>query len=328
MAAAFHVVLTDHEFPDVEIERSVLAAGGATLTAARCLTPEELIRAAADADAILTQFVPMSRSTFEQLPRLRAVTRYGVGYDQIDVAGATDVGVVVCNVPDYGIEEVATHALSLILYFVRGLDVVSRGVRNRLWGMDALDRPIRPLTEMTLGVVGLGPIGSEVARYCSALGMNVIGCDPYAEQKEIPLVGFEELLSRSDVVTIHCPLNKATEDMFDETAFAGMKSEAFLVNCARGGIVKTSALNRALRDGQIAGAGLDVLVGDPPDWDDPILSAPNTLITGHMAWHSTRSIQRLREFAAQSLVDLFQGRRPTGLLNPTALSSERWAGRS
>lgn len=320
------VVLTDSDFPDIHLETSVLSTLNIELQRFACRTPDDVVAAAQNADALIVQWASVTRAAIEQLPRLRAIARFGIGVDMIDVNAATDLGVAVCNTPEYCIDEVASHAISLILALVRRLHAAPAALGAHRWGFKAVDGTIKALSSQTLGIVGFGRIGRRTASYARSLGFDVIAFDPYLSDSSLPLVSFEELLRRSDVISIHSPLTPATQDLFNAAAFPLMKRSAYLVNTSRGKIVEPRSLEEALRSGMIAGAALDVLPVEPPDWSDSLLTAPNLMITPHISWYSEGSPERMRQEAAAALVKLFQGERPAGLLNPDALKSLRWIG--
>lgn len=324
MAPHIEVHISDSEFPDTVQEEAVLAPAGIRLVRHDCKSPQEIIAQCQDADALLVWKLPITREVMEGLPRLKAIARYGVGYDNFDLEAANDLGIAACNVPAYCIEEVATHALTLMLALNRGLYPLRAAIAGGRWGFSAVDVSILSLSNVTLGVVGLGRIGSRVARYARALGMTVIANDPYIPPGDVPLVSFDELLDRADIVTLHVPLTDETRHLIDARALDRMKPTAYLINTARGAVVDTAALDHALRAGRIAGAGLDVLPAEPPDPRDPLLAAPNLILTPHVAWYALGAPERMRRGAAGALTALFRGERPEGLVNPEALGRGRW----
>jgi D-3-phosphoglycerate dehydrogenase len=319
----WNVVITDVSFPHVHLEEEELKAIGASLVRLECRSPADVLRQCQEADALLVQYVPITADVLAGLPRLKAISRYGIGVDMIDVPAATRNNILVCNVPGYCIEEVATHALAMILYWSRRLPAYQEDVRRQQWNLSTIDdaRRVHRLRGQTLGLVGAGRIARELAVMAGALGMNVVYFDPYI--KDDPGAGrpvsFEGLVTESDFISVHCPLTEETRHLFDERVLRTMKPSAVLVNTARGAVVKNSALDRALRDGWIAGAGLDNLEMEPPDWSDPLLTAPNLVVTPHVAFYSEESLEDLQRFTARAVVDLCLGRAPEGLLNPALL---------
>ena len=316
------VHLTDSDFNDTDVESATLAPIGATLQRHACRTADDVVATCQDADALIVQWAPITRDVLASLPRVRAIARFGIGVDMIDVAAATERGVAVCNTPEYCIDEVATHALSMLLAQARALPRLQAAIASHRWGFGAVDTPIHNLARRTLGLVGIGRIGSRLAEFCRPLGLQLIGYDPYARDGQIPLLSFEELLTRSDFISIHCPLTEETRNLFDAEAFARMKPSAYLINTSRGGIVSSKALEQALHNGVIAGAALDVLPVEPPAWDDPLLKAPNLLLTPHVSWYAEGVTERMRREASAALVQLFSHERPAGLLNPTVLRAD------
>ncbi|MHB8624789.1 MAG: C-terminal binding protein [Aggregatilineales bacterium] len=319
------VAVTDSDFKDIQIERTILGTINAQIEQFACRTPAAVVSACRNADALIVQWAPITRGVLEELTQVKAIVRYGIGVDMIDVNAATDLGIAVCNTPNYCIEEVATHTLSLILALARGLYQIPAALSAHQWGFNAVrDLNINRLSDQTLGLLGLGRIGKQVARYIQNLGMHVVAYDPYSSDSEIEYVSLEALLDSSDWISLHCPLTPETHHIINAQALARMKPQARLVNTSRGNLIDMEALVHALRTGRIAGAALDVLPTEPPNWDDNVFTTPNLILTPHIAWYSSNSPTRMRQEAANSLVQLFTGSRPTGLLNPLSLQSARW----
>ncbi|MER3420910.1 MAG: hydroxyacid dehydrogenase [Chloroflexota bacterium] len=317
-ASRFRVVHTAAGFArDWHLEREALAAIGAHFEPVNAESEEELINACRTADAIIVVRERFTRRVIEALERARVIVRSGVGYDVIDVPAATARGIAVCTIPDYCTQEVANHALALLLAVNRRLRELDAAVRAGHWRGGDLPS-IGPLYGQTVGIVGYGRIGRAMAARCRALGMRVLAADPYtgppdADDRIVPL---DELLADADYVSIHCLLNDETRGLIDERALRWMKPTAILVNTARGPIVDQRALTRALQEGWIAGAGLDVLEREPPNPHDPLLSLPNVVFTPHTAYYSDLSAVRLRQRVVQEVVCALTGGRPPGLLNP------------
>lgn len=316
------VFVTDCDHPSLEIERRVAGAAGLGLELRQCRTAEEVASACRDADGLIVQYAPITRAVLAALPRCRVVVRYGVGTDTVDVDAATDHGVAVCNVPDYGVEEVSDHALALLLALGRRIVTLDRAVHAGDWSL-ASSPDVRRLRGRVLGLVGLGRIGRALARKAAALGLVVLAVDPVADPPapEVTTVGFDELLARSDFVSLHAPLVPATRHLFDDAAFHRMKPGAFLINTARGGLVDTDALTRALAEGRLAGAGIDVLETEPIPPGHPLLDQPACLLTPHAGWFSQDAFAELKTKAAEEAVAVLTGGTPRYCLNPTALGS-------
>ena len=247
--------------------------------------------------------IPLDRSHLAQLTACRAVVRYGVGLDNVDLAAADDLGIAVGNVPEYGHEEISNHAIALLLALSRKLVAFDRSVR--LGGLDVpAPESVSRLSHATLGLVGLGRIGRHVARKAQALGIEVIAYDPYAGAggvESVELVGLDALLRRADVVSLHVPLTPETRHMIDVSR---MKPGALLINIGRGGLVDEDALAAALCSGHLAGAALDVTEVEPLPLASPLLDAPNLLLTPHVAWVSDVALEDLRRFTAEAALRL------------------------
>jgi D-3-phosphoglycerate dehydrogenase len=319
------VVVTDSDFPDLDIEREVFDELGAELVAGDARSPEEVIEtgADADADALLVQYAPITREVFEALD-LTVVGRYGIGYDCVDVEAATDHGVAVVNVPSYCVEEVATHALSLLLACVRRVPQYDRTVRSGTWDWTR-ERPIPRLSGRTLGLAGFGKLPRKLAAMVSGFELDVVAFDPYVDETEmaergVERVDFDELLARSDLLSVHTPLTPETEGLFDRAAFDAMQPTAVLVNTSRGAVVDVDALAAALDAGDIAAAGLDVLPEEPPD-DLPLLDRHDAVVTPHVAWYSEASLVELRRTVSEDVARALRGEAPTNVVNPEVRSS-------
>jgi D-3-phosphoglycerate dehydrogenase / 2-oxoglutarate reductase len=316
------VVITDCDHDNVDPERSVLDGHDVELRLLQCRTPAEVAEQAGDADVLVNQYVPITGEVLDALPRCRLVVRYGVGVDNVDVDAAAERGVWVANVPDYGRDEVADHTLALALALLRGVVVLDRSVREGTWDLEAA-RPLRRLSTLTYGVVGCGAIGTGVARRAAGLDMRVLGYDIAQVRSEPPIerVPLEELLERSDVVSLHAALTRESHHLIGADALARMRPTAFLVNTARGGLVDGAALLAALDAGALAGAALDVLEGEPPDelgWR--LARHPRVVATPHAAWYSEEAFLTLKTEVAREALRVLEGGRPRSPVNtPAAL---------
>jgi len=313
-------VITDSDHASVDPERAVLGEAGIAVRLERCRTPEDVARAAADADALLVQYARVDDAALAALPRVRVVVRYGVGVDTIDVQAAARRGVWVANVPDYGTQEVADHALALLLALARGVVRQDREVRAGRWDVNAV-RPLRRLSELTLGVVGLGRIGAALARKAHAVGFRVVGHDPRGLPDELRALGvreaaLDELWGAADAVSLHLPLTAETRHLLGEEALARLRPGALVVNTARGGLVDGAALLRALEDGRVGGAGLDVLEHEPPgEAERALVTHERVVATPHAAWYSEESELVMKTEAAREVVRVLRGERPRSPVN-------------
>lgn len=276
---------------------------------------EETIAMLEGCAAVIAAGEPYSDRVLSALPALRVVARAGVGFDMVDVEAATRHRVAVAITPRGNYEAVAEHALTMLFALAKGIVRQDREVRCGVWSREVL----QPLRGKTLGVVGLGRIGRASAVRGAAFRMNVLACEAYPDQEfikkhGIELVSLDELLARSDYVTLHVPLNDETRGLINRETLAQMKSTAYLVNTARGGLIVEEDLLAALNSGQLAGAGLDVFAQEPTPQDNPLLSLPNVLSSPHMAGVDTQSVEDMAVESAENIVELFQGRWPAGAI--------------
>jgi phosphoglycerate dehydrogenase-like enzyme len=306
-------LLTDYDFPDIELEKSLFSDAGFELATAQCRTVEDLIAAARGCQGLLAQYVPVNERVFTERPEVRIVSRMGAGFDTVDVAAARRHGVWVANSPDYGIGEVATHALAMALSLVRHLPRLDREVHAGRWHYASTGGLVRA-TELTLGILGLGRIGKRMSYISRNVFGAVIACDPYIIDGDYPAyvgrVSKEELFRKADIVSLHVPLTDETRGMVDEKLLGLMKRGSFLVNTSRGAVVKVQDVMAALDSGRLEGAALDVLPFEPPAANDPVLSHPRMLLTPHAAFYSIEGERELRTKAAQNLIDWAKTGRP------------------
>ena len=310
----FKVYITDHTFTDTRPEREVLAdlAEIVDLNGKPMRTEDEVISACRDADALIIGFAPVTARVLDALPGLKCVVRYGIGCDTIDMAAAAARGVPVANVPDYCVGEVADHAMALLLALERKVLVFDASVRRGEWTPVKTGRPIHRLAGRTLGIVGFGRIGREVARRASVFGYRILAHDPLLPEDAIRGAGaepsaLEALLAAADSVSLHLPLTDETRGILGREKLAGMKSGALLVNVARGALVDVAALAEALGAGRLAGAALDVYETEPLPRDHPLRSAPNTILGPHCAWYSEEALRDLQKNAAAEAARALRG---------------------
>jgi D-3-phosphoglycerate dehydrogenase len=309
------VVVTDQVFPTTDIERELLGRIGARLEVADG-TFDGIVRLAADADALLNTYFPIDGRLIGELRRCRIVARYGIGVDNVDIAAAERAGIVVTNVPDYSVEEVAAHTVALALVLLRRVVEGDRLVRSGGWGIESL-RPIRRISALTFGLVGYGRIAHRVGAFVGALGGRIIVHDPYVRPEAgLPeLVALDELVMTSDIVSIHAPLTPETRGLFDATLIRRMRADAVLVNTSRGPLVVLDDLVDALRAGRIRGAALDVFDKEPLD-AARVESVPNLIVTPHMAYYSEESLQESQRKAAMQVLKVLSGEEPDYPVRP------------
>lgn len=303
-----HIIgITDCDHKDICQEQEVFSQNHVGYQLFQCKTEHDLVCQCKGIPVLLNQYAPMTESVISQLaPDLRQIVRYGVGVDNIDLEAASRWGVQVCNVTDYGVNEVADHALSLMLALVRKVPLMNRYTKEQTWDYTRAI-PVRRLSTLQVGIVGLGRIGRAFAARVHALGCAIIGYDPgripedAEEMAYIRRVSFETLLQESDVISIHCPADNARK-IFDAGALAQMKSGSYLINTARGGIIDENALEDALDKGPLAGTALDVFSQEPVPLSNRLLQMENLICTPHMAWYSEESSVDLKRKAAEEAV--------------------------
>lgn len=305
------VVVTDHEFADLAPERAVIESAGFTLVDAQASSAEEVIRACAEADAVINQYQQLDAEVISRLDRCRIISRYGIGLNTIDVPAATAAGIAVANVPDGSLDDVSDHTIALMLALSRGVAAYDRSIRTGEWSYRAAG-PLFRLRGSTLGLVGFGQIPRRVAAKAAPFGLRVVAYDPFASEQDardlgVELVTLDDLYSRSDVISVHVPLTQETQGLIDAQAFARMRPTALLVNTSRGPVVDESALIAALERRGIAGAGLDVFGVEPLDVDSPLRRSDRVVLTPHAAWYSEDSEVEIRTKTAQNVVLALQG---------------------
>ncbi|HEY6005469.1 MAG TPA: C-terminal binding protein [Anaeromyxobacter sp.] len=311
------VVITDYVWDSLDVEKAAMA-GVADLVALQTKRPEEFLPEAADCDGLLNTYAgPITADVIARMPRCKVIARYGIGVDTIDVEAATAAGVIVTNNPTYCIEEVAEHAMALLLACARKVAFYDRMVRAGRWEVPP-GKPMFRLAGATLGLVGFGNIARQVAARAAAFGMRVLFFDPFVQQGG-PAPGqkveLAELLRESDLVSLHPPLTPQTRKMMGDEAFARMKPTAYLVNCARGPIVDTDALVRALDARRIAGCALDTTDPEPLPDPHPLRGRENVLLNPHVAWYSETSMRGLQAGAPAEVRRVLSGEWPVNVVN-------------
>ncbi|MFC0532037.1 C-terminal binding protein [Phytohabitans kaempferiae] len=301
-----HVVVTDHPSDDVHQERAVAARFGVPITVNDCSTEAETVAATRGASALLVNLAPITAAVIEGLAPGASVIRYGIGYDNIDVTAARARGIRVANIPDYGAETVADHALALMLALVRRLPAYDAALRSGWWSGAGAFGPVRGLRRTTVGLIGTGRIGLAFAQRLRPLGVRIIAHDPYVSRlalsaHEIENLPFIDVIEAADVVSLHLPLTAQTHGLLGASELARMRAGALLINTSRGPLVDERALAEALQTGNLGGAGLDVFATEPLEPTSPLPELPNVILTPHIGYYSDESIDRLHELAAAEL---------------------------
>ena len=320
----FKVVYTDNIYKDNEIEYRRFAEAGYDFSVASSHDKETLKKECADADAVMLSFIEMDEELINSLQKCKVIVRCGMGFNNVDIPAATKRGIMVANVQKYCLDEVSDHAVALMLTLIRKTAYLSRLLREGIWD-PAKARPIPRLKDLTLCLYGLGGISSRFATKAKAFGMHVAAYDPflpaaYFEQMGVERIAEEdELFRRADVLSVHLPLNKSTAKIINAEKLAMMKPTAIFLNLARGGLVDEEALIKALQDGKLGGAGLDVLADEFPSMDNPLFQMDNVIVSPHIAYYSEGSDVDLRNYAINQVIGALENGAPEFFLNKKEL---------
>ncbi|NWB28960.1 C-terminal binding protein [Pseudomonas gingeri] len=306
------LVVTDQAFGNTRHEKAAADAVGAEFFEHQCRTEEDTLEAVRGAHAVLNNFAPMTRRVMQAMAPGAVIVRYGVGVDNVDLAAAREVGVHVCNVPDYGIEEVADHAAAMTLALARKLDHYGTGIRGGEWKIAQMVDGVRSLRDTTVGLIGLGRIARAYATRMAVFGCRIVGYDPYVTNQQARAAGIEpmsreEVISAANVLSLHVPLTPETRHVIDAATMARMPRGAILINCSRGGLVDETALSAALVGGHLGGAGLDVFEQEPLPAASPLRTAPHVLMSPHAAFFSDASVDTLQRLASEEALRGLRG---------------------
>ena len=324
----YKAVVADYTFPDLEIEKRELEKVNAELIGAHCKPNDEgaIIAVSKNVHAIFSQNAIISRRVIESLRRCQVIVCYGVGLECVDVEAATEHSIIIANVPDYCINEVSDHTMALILSCLRKVTqetiAIKRNPKELIYGRP-LFPPIFKLRGQVLGLVGFGNVAQNLVSKARPFGFKIIAYDPFVAEEtfkkyEVRQVTLDNLLKISDVASLHLPLNEKTENLITEAELMKMKETAFLINTSRGQIIDESALYKALKQGWIAGAGIDVTVEEPINPDNPLVKLDNLIITNHIGYYSEGCLEEVRIKAAKEVARVLSGRfpRPIAFVNP------------
>jgi D-3-phosphoglycerate dehydrogenase / 2-oxoglutarate reductase len=315
------VAVTDYTFESLDVEMAILEPLGFRVVAWKERRPaKELQQLVSDADAIITQFAPLTAEVVAVMQRARVIVRYGIGVDNIDLEAARAKGIPVCNVPDYCIDEVADHALAFILATTRQVMAHWVAVRRGDWNLATPLHDMRTLRNLTVGIVGFGRIGRAVAMRLKPFQCRIIVHDPVLASSEIHAAScqarsFHQLLAESDLITLHCPSTAQTRGMINREALTLMKPGVILVNVARGDLIDSAALTSALQQGHVSAAALDVFAPEPIPSDHPILKMEQVILSPHIASTSVPAMRKLRTTVAGLVASALRGERLPNVVN-------------
>jgi D-3-phosphoglycerate dehydrogenase len=317
---AFKVYVVETSYDDYAIEKRIVEEAGGTLECARCKNEEDIIEQCSDAHGLLLRQTPVGERTFRALRNLRVVSRYGVGYDNVDVAAATQASVAVTIVPDYCVAEVADHTIALFMAAVRHISARDRLVRKGGWDLTRRF-PTHRTDNRIYGLVGYGKTAREVRRRLSGFPLRFVACDPVVHDEVFLHEGtlrldFKRLVIVSHYISVHVPLTSGTRHLFDPYTFRAMRKSAVLINTSRGPIVDNASLVHALQERWIAGAALDVYEEEPPGRSNPLRNLDNVILSDHAAWYSEESQRELQYRTAMEAVRVIRGERPEHTVTP------------
>jgi D-3-phosphoglycerate dehydrogenase len=308
------IAVTDSPFPSLDPAKAALARVDPELRMAKSASAEDILAVARDADAVLVTYAKLPGELLRQLTRCKAIGRFGLGVDNIDIPAAAALGITVTYVPDYCMQEVSDHAMALLLSLVRKVPLSNKLVQSGRWEVPPIV-PIHRLGGQVLGLVGFGNIPRALAPKAKAFGLRVVTHDPYAAAEVLAKagvegVGFDQLLGMSDFVSIHAPLLPATRGLFNAEVFRKMKQGAFLLNTARGPLVDEDALVSALDSGRLGGAALDVVATEPLAKDSKLIGRDNVILTPHTAFYSVEALAELQTKCAADVARVLSGEPP------------------
>lgn len=306
------LVVTDQAFGNTRHERFAAQLVGAEFAEHQCKTEDDTCAAVIGAQVVLNNFAPITRKVMAVLPKGAVIVRYGVGVDNVDLGAARELGVRVCNVPDYGVDEVADHAAAFSLALARKIGRFDNGIRSGDWKIAAMVGGLRSLRDTTVGLIGMGRIARSYASRMAAFGCKIVGFDPYVSDDAARLAGIEpmardEVIASANILSLHLPFTPETRHMIDAKALARLPAGAIVINCSRGGLIDEDALAEALASGQVSGAGLDVFEKEPLAASSPVRNAPNVLLSPHAAFFSDASVDALQRLASEEAMRALRG---------------------
>ncbi|MBM01232.1 MAG: hydroxyacid dehydrogenase [Chloroflexi bacterium] len=315
------IVISDYAWPNIDIERNFFINKSIDLDVSS--GKEDLIDKIKDADGLLFCFEDINEDVLRSAKNLKAAQRYGIGVDNINIKVATELGIVVSNIPDYCIDEVSDHALSMILAINRMIVPDSKMVKLGKWNDVKKNNRVFRLTDATLGIIGFGRIGRRLANKAKALGLKVIAYDPYINEQVydgVNILPFDDVVSSSDILSLHVPLTKETNHLISYKELEKMKDNTILINVSRGGLIDEKALSEYLKSGKVRGVGMDVMEDHNPSSSNPLFEYENVIVTPHTAFFSQESSEELQIRSCEQLYGVLNGNKPKFLINPEVLN--------
>ena len=303
------ILITDNDLGDGALEINLLKQYlNAEVLIAQCKSEDDVIKSLSEfnPDAVIVQWAPVKAKAISLMSNVKIISRIGIGMDMIDLEAAAQAGIPVKNVPHYCTEEVATHALSLALSLWRKLPQLDAEMRSGKWAAASHANTIKQLSKSTIGLIGTGRIGSLVGKYFTGFGAKVIAFDPYASGHGFESVELAKISAESDLISLHCPLTSENKHLINDQFLASTSKKPILINTSRGGLIDPAAVDRALKSGVLAGAGLDVYEVEPLPMDDILRSSPNTILTPHSSWCSVQALPELRKEAVMNIVNFYK----------------------
>jgi len=304
------VLITDYGFQNIDQESKILQSAGYSVETAQCRTAEEVIEKARDAEGLLVQWAPVTAKVIKQLNNCRAIVRYGIGVDNVDLKAAKEKGIKVFNVPDYCIAEVADHTVSLALALARQLTLTNNRIHENVWKITPPNE-MPAFRDMIFASIGYGRIADNVLKRAVVFGFSPAAYDPYVDPGKLQADGvrqlsFNEIINQADIISLHLPLTTDTHHLMNKDVLEKMKKNAILVNTSRGGLIDTVALAKVLATGKLY-AGIDVFEEEPLPLEHPLRRCNNAILTSHTAWYSERSVPTLQRMAAEQLAGALKG---------------------
>ncbi len=302
------IVITDCSWGSIDIEKKYLPKE-AQVIGCQCKTEQDLLEVCRDADAVLAEYAPFTRDVLKEMKSCKIISNTAIGVDNIDIKAAAEYNIAVANVPDYCINEVADHTMALLLASNRNIVQYDKSVRGKIWDINYVPS-MKRLSGQVLGLVGFGKIAQMVALRAMSFGISVITYkqnqnEDFVNSLNVRLVGIEELLKESDIISSHLPLTEKTEGFFDKQKFSMMKKNPIFINTSRGKVVNETDLVEALKKGIVRAAALDVLVDEPPCFDSEIFNMENVIITPHAGFYSETALEEVRRRSAQNITNFF-----------------------